>query len=127
MHLRRRAFSLIELLVVIGVIGMLIGIILPAVQAAREAAARASCTNNLKQIALALHNFHDAHGQFPPLREHSPPGSDPNAYLGWMALILPEMDQTGLYNASVQACQLDANPPGLFFYSSWGRPRRSRA
>lgn len=117
MHHRRRGFSLIELLVVIGVIGILVGLILPAVQAARGAAARASCTNNLKQIALALHNFHDAHGQFPPMRAHSSPGSDPNAYLGWMALILPEMDQSGLYNASVRACQLDPdtlhNPPHI--------------
>lgn len=103
----RRGFSLVELLIVVGVIGVLIGLILPAIQQAREAAARLSCSNNLKQIGLALHSFHDAHGQFPPLPTRTPPGSDPNAYLGWMALILPEMDQTNLYGVSVHACQLD--------------------
>lgn len=103
----RCGFSLVELLVVIGVIGILLGLILPAVQQAREAASRISCTNNLKQIGLALHNFHDAHGQFPPLPTRTPPGSDPNAYLGWMALILPEMDQANLFSESVRACQLD--------------------
>lgn len=110
MNRRRRGFTLVELLVVIGVIGIVIGLLLPAVQQAREVASRASCTNNLKQIALALHNFHDSHGQFPPRPFRSPEVSDPNACLGWMALILAEMDQGSLYNASVQACQLDLDP-----------------
>ena len=65
MH-RRRAFTLIELLVVIAIIAVLIALLLPAVQAAREAARRASCINNLKQLGIALHNYHDSVGAFPP-------------------------------------------------------------
>lgn len=63
---RKKGFTLVELLVVIAIIGILIALLLPAVQAAREAARRAQCTNNCKQVCLALHMYHDAHGQFPP-------------------------------------------------------------
>jgi prepilin-type processing-associated H-X9-DG protein len=88
---------------------MLIGLLLPAVQQARGAAARTACLNNLKQVGLALHHFHDANGRLPPLRANSS-GSDPNALLGWMALILPQMEQDSTFREAVRACQVDTDP-----------------
>jgi len=103
----RSGFTLIELLVVIAIIAVLIGLLLPAVQAAREAARRAQCVNNLKQIGLAMHNYHDAHNTFPM-------GSSANfssyyasygGFSSWgnwsaQALLLPYLEQTPLYNAA---------------------------
>jgi prepilin-type N-terminal cleavage/methylation domain-containing protein len=90
--MRRAGFTLVELLVVIAIIGVLVALLLPAVQAAREAARRSSCGNNLKQLSLALHNFHDVNLSFPP----GALDDDTNS-LGWGACILPYMEQQPLY------------------------------
>ena len=95
----RRAFTLIELLVVIAIIAVLVALLLPAVQQAREAARRAQCKNNLKQLGLALSNYHDITATtFPP--GYLDMNSTRTAFLGWgwMAMLLPQIDQAGLYN-----------------------------
>ncbi len=99
--MRRKGFTLIELLVVIAIIGVLIALLLPAVQAAREAARRAQCTNNLKQMGIALHNYHDAVGAFPPglMSRPASDGSNTGPGWGWGAMLLPEVEQSAVYNA----------------------------
>jgi prepilin-type N-terminal cleavage/methylation domain-containing protein/prepilin-type processing-associated H-X9-DG protein len=97
--MRRRGFTLIELLVVIAIIAVLIALLLPAVQAAREAARRAQCVNNLKQLGLALHNYHSASNVFPSGRPGDDPGNnDSNAASNWVS-VLPQLEQQQLFNA----------------------------
>src|SRR5437867_8533804 len=127
----RGGFTLIELLVVIAIIAILIGLLVPAVQKVREAASRAQCSNNVKQIALAMQTYHDSYKSFPPAALPTTPaqtGWDPiNAWNGrgpcsttsnpgcwgmtWQALILPYIEQTPLYNAwnKAKASQDTAN------------------
>src|SRR5262245_1581423 len=116
-HVRRTAFTLIELLVVIAIIGILIGMLLPAVQKVREAAAGSQCKNSLKQIGLALHNFHDSRSRFPAahnirptwystyLADNPPAGYQSNGYpadgafFSWIYQISPFLEQDNVYRA----------------------------
>lgn len=106
MNRLRPAFTLVELLVVIAIIGILVGLLLPAVQYAREAARRASCQNNLKQISLALLNYESAHRKLPPgyLHKFGPSGGDYDAnHMGfaWGSMILPQLEQNNVYQEFV--------------------------
>jgi prepilin-type N-terminal cleavage/methylation domain-containing protein len=135
----RRAFTLIELLVVIAIIAVLIALLLPAVQQAREAARRTQCRNNLKQIGIALHNYHDRSGVFPPAliasgRYNSqafyngPPAFPVLNTTGWV-LLLPYLDQAALYDkynfsmcSSASSPYSITPPPGWVCDSTINRP-----
>lgn len=131
--LRRQGFTLVELLVVIAIIGILIALLLPAVQAAREAARRSQCSNNMKQIGLALHNYHDTHKSFPPgsINDlNAADGSGGEALSGWVYL-LPFMEQSALYDVwdfrygHLDAQNYDANRLPVDGYFCPSKPRDS--
>ncbi|HEY2154844.1 MAG TPA: DUF1559 domain-containing protein [Isosphaeraceae bacterium] len=106
---RDRGFTLIELLVVIAIIAALIALLLPAVQAAREAARRAGCVNNLKQIGLALHNYHQAHDTF-AIGYVTSPNANPDVTSpgwGWASAILPTLEQPALYASANLALPIE--------------------
>ena len=100
----RSAFTLVELLVVIAIIGTLVGLLLPAVQSARESARRSQCVNNLKQLALGIHNYHDANKRFPlafKATDAYKSGMTDATYgqgISWIAYVLPFIEQTALFS-----------------------------
>jgi prepilin-type N-terminal cleavage/methylation domain-containing protein len=106
----RSGFTLVELLVVIAIIGILVALLLPAIQAAREAARRTQCNNNQKQIALALHNYHDTYNRFPPgYFTTITSSSNPNRYC-WFQTILPFVEQSALFDQFQPEINARRNP-----------------
>jgi len=100
MNRAHRGFTLVELLVVIAIIGILVALLLPAVQAAREAARRTQCINNMRQIGIALHQFHDVNQVFPASGwTQAGPGNPQGKYVGWRPLITPFIEQDTIKNA----------------------------
>jgi prepilin-type N-terminal cleavage/methylation domain-containing protein len=116
----RRGFTLVELLVVIAIIGILIALLLPAVQAAREAARRSQCLNNIRQIGLALHNYHDRSKSFPPVAVFNGDVGTPNGQRGrdhslpyhhtWLVMILPMLEEQPLYDSTERGAPIYIDP-----------------
>ena len=131
---RLRAFTLVELLVVITIIGILIALLLPAVQAAREAARRMQCSNNLKQIGLAMHNYHAAHSSFPPGGGwadlvNGPDGNPIGTQMGLHVYLLPYLELNNIYDRldhTISICeginlQLEKDVPQVYLCPSDGK------
>jgi prepilin-type N-terminal cleavage/methylation domain-containing protein len=112
----RKGFTLIELLVVIAIIAILIAMLVPAVQKVREAAASTTCTNNLKQIGLALHNYHDVNKHLPPPRGNHTPTPLFTEFRGWMCEILPYIEQ------NVLAQNMYTSPWFVGFFATFNTP-----
>ncbi|MBN1854351.1 MAG: DUF1559 domain-containing protein [Pirellulales bacterium] len=132
MKMRRVGFTLVELLVVIAIIGILVALLLPAVQAAREAARRSQCKNNIKNIALAIHNFENSYNFFPtggtypwPNIEDYVTGGKANGPeqqgLSWAFQILPYLEEDAVHGITTQT-QLEQTPVGLYFCPSRRTP-----
>jgi prepilin-type N-terminal cleavage/methylation domain-containing protein/prepilin-type processing-associated H-X9-DG protein len=111
----RRGYTLVELLVVIAIIAVLFGLILAAVQKVRAAASRVQCANNLRQLGLALHQYHDREGRFPPGCKNRRP-FEPHPHMGWITHLLPDLEQQRVWEESLRAFSLDSffeSPPHL--------------
>jgi prepilin-type N-terminal cleavage/methylation domain-containing protein/prepilin-type processing-associated H-X9-DG protein len=114
---KKRGFTLIELLVVIAIIAILIGLLLPAVQKVREAAARMSCQNKMKQLGLALHNYHDVNGKFPPGAQEQVFAQGTTTLIAgtsWITFILPQIEQDNLFRQYNFSLAFNSPANGLF-------------